>query len=521
MKLHYNLWIAFLLSCVVVGCKGLNPRSVATARQVLIPTQSVTLNSSTAERPRSPSNYRDVRIARKATSEASKNKLSSFDDSQAVIQTTATQVDSNQIPPSSSEVAWAEPIESYEDVANGATLEELLSLAFANNAAIKELAATTQIAAGYRTQVGLYANPLVGYQGQQLADAGADQHLIFVEQQIITGDKLQLNRAVLNEAVRAQLQELETQKLRVATDIKTAFFDCLRIQQQLSSIDQFSGLLQQGLIAAEKRMKAGEGSRIDLLQTQVQLKQLELDRRQLAVTLEARLREMAAIAGLPSLQLQSVSGQLPDSSASLDWKVIEEGLVTMSPEYAAAQARICQANALIRRHESQTLPNLAVQLGAGVDNSTDSGMINVQVGAPIPVFNKNQGNIAAARAEYCRAVQEAQRIDHAIRARLAVASGEYNRAEEAVKMYTAELLPAVQETLNLAEEAYQAGEQDFIQLLVTRRAYFDTNLASIAARAQLATVQAQIDGYMLSGGLNAVINNSGDDSLRGMSLDQQ
>jgi cobalt-zinc-cadmium efflux system outer membrane protein len=148
-------------------------------------------------------------------------------------------------------------------------------------------------------------------------------------------------------------------------------------------------------------------------------------------------------------------------------------------------------------------------------------MMNLQVGAPVPIFNKNQGNIAAARAEYCRAVQEAQRIDNAIRARLAVASGEYGRAAEAVSVYTSDLLPAAQETLDLAEEAYRAGEQDFIQLLVTRRTYFDTNLAYISARAQLATAQAQIDGYLLSGGLNAVINNSGDDSLRSLTLGQE
>jgi cobalt-zinc-cadmium efflux system outer membrane protein len=82
-------------------------------------------------------------------------------------------------------------------------------------------------------------------------------------------------------------------------------------------------------------------------------------------------------------------------------------------------------------------------------------------------------------------------------------------------------LPAAQETLDLAEAAYRAGEQDFIQLLVTRRTYFDTNLAYIAARAQLSTAQAQIDGYLLTGALNAVINNSGDDSLRGLTLDQE
>jgi cobalt-zinc-cadmium efflux system outer membrane protein len=148
-------------------------------------------------------------------------------------------------------------------------------------------------------------------------------------------------------------------------------------------------------------------------------------------------------------------------------------------------------------------------------------MINVQVGAPVPVFNKNQGNIAAARAEYCRAWQEAQRIDNAIRARLAVASGEYDRAAEAVKMYTSELLPFAQETLELAEDAYRVGEQDFIQLLVTRRTYFDTNLAFIAACGQLAIAQAQIDGYVLSGALNSVINQSGDDFLRGLTLGQE
>jgi cobalt-zinc-cadmium efflux system outer membrane protein len=221
------------------------------------------------------------------------------------------------------------------------------------------------------------------------------------------------------------------------------------------------------------------------------------------------------------MQLQSVAGELPELPATQDWKTIEEGLVATSPEYAAAQARIRQASASIRRHESQPLPNLGVQFGAGVDNGTNSGMMNLQVGAPIPVFNKNQGNIAAARAEYCRALQEAQRIDNAIRARLAVASGDYARAAEAVNMYQKELLPAAQETLDLAEAAYRAGEQDFIQLLVTRRTYFDSNLAYIGARAQLATAQAQIDGYLLTGALNSVINNSGDDSLRGLTLGQE
>ncbi len=474
MKSYIAQWIALSVASVAVGCSGLNQRIHQTTSPIASP-QSL-----------------DTKEVSLSNSE-----------------------------PAALQLVNDDPVSSLENFSGGATLEELLSLAFVNNPAIKELAATTQIAAGYRTQVGLYANPLLGYQGQQLADAGTDQHIVFIQQQIITGDKLALNRAVLNEAVRAQLQELEAQKLRVATDIKIAYYDCVRIQNQLQAIDQFLVLMRQGASASEDRLKAGESSKIDLLQTRLQLKQLELDRRQLAASLHARLREIASLAGSPSTQIHSVAGELPEAPLLQDWNSIEDGLVAASPEYSAAQARIRQASAAIRRHQVQPLPNLDLQFGAGVDNGTGSGMMNVQIGAPIPVFNKNQGNIAAAQAEYCRALQEAQRIDNAIRARMAVASGEYSRASEAVSMYVAELLPTAQETLDLAEKAYYAGEQDFIQLLVTRRTYFDTNLAYIAARAQLANAQARIDGYLLTGALESVINNSGDDSLRGLTLSQE
>lgn len=515
MKINVERWIICSAACMAVGCSGLERH--------IRPSEQATLYASRSNESVAPGLQRDA-DGQKGTGVNISLDRDHAPGSQPVSQAAYAHQQTNAsgiVKLAAIDLVKVDPMTSNEAVPDSATLEELLSLAFANNPAIKELAATTQIAAGYRTQVGLYANPMLGYQGQQLADAGTDQHLLFVQQQIITGDKRALNRAVLNEAVRAQVQELEAQKFRVATDIKTAYYDSLRIQQQLASIDQFLKLLEQGANAAEKRLQAGEGSKLDLLQTQVQLKQLKLDRRQLSASLSARLREIVALAGMPNMELQSVAGELPKLPASQDWKAIENGLVATSPEYAAAQARIRQASIAIRRQESQPLPNLNVQFGAGVDNGTDSGMMNVQVGAPIPVFNKNQGNIAAARAEYCRAVHEAQRIDNAIRARFAIVSGDNARAAEAVEMYLSELLPAAQETLDLAEAAYRSGELDFIQLLVTRRTYFDTNLAYITAQCQLATAQAQIDGYLLTGALNAVINNSGDDSLRGLTLGQE
>ena len=175
------------------------------------------------------------------------------------------------------------PIEPPLPTSNGMTLEQLVTLALDNNPAVKELAATTQKAAGYRTQVGLYANPTVGYQGQQLADRGTDQHTIFAEQEFVTAGKLELNRRVQNEALRAQLQELEAQKLRVSTDIQTLYYQALGYQKQLDLIKEFRALMDKGFELAQQRLKAAEGSKIDVLQTKVQLI-LHIDKPKLATT---------------------------------------------------------------------------------------------------------------------------------------------------------------------------------------------------------------------------------------------
>ncbi len=410
------------------------------------------------------------------------------------------------------------------DIANYAgtmTLAELEAIAFANNPTIQELVATTQKGAGYRFQVGLRANPTLGYQAMQLADQGTDQHTAFVEQEFVTGDKLALNRQVLNEAVRSQLFELETQKMRVATDVRIKFYEALASQERLRLIREFRNVTNKGLELAELRLKAQEGTRIDLLQAKVQKNEIELAMRQAEIALEANWRELSAITGSALLPQLTLAGELPSSEVSNDWTELRASMVSMSPEYQAAQARISQARANLRRQGVQAIPNITAQIAAGVDNATDSGMINLQVGAPIPVFNKNQGNIAAARAEYCRAVLDATRIEKAMQERLARVSNSFDAALQAVTTYTSDILPSAEESLELAEVAYRAGETSFIQVLIARRTFFDANLQLLQAQSQLAQARSQIDGFVLTGSLEPVRDDSGDDSLRGLTFSQQ
>lgn len=384
----------------------------------------------------------------------------------------------------------AEPIyldSSVIDVGQPArmSLEQFETLALQNNPTIAELVATTQKAAGFRTQVSLRANPTAGYQAVQLADQGTDQHTFFISQTIVTGNKLALNRSVLNENLRAQLFHLESQKYRVATDIRVKFYDALAAQRRVDLIQDFQSVSDKAVEFAELRKKAQEGSQLDVVQAKVLKNEIDLQLRQARVRFDAAWRELVAFAGTPQMAPTYLEGDLPQNETRLDWNSVAADIVISNPEYQAAQARVTRARALICRHEVQPIPNLDVSLGSGYDNATDNGLINLQIGAPIPVFNKNQGNIAAARAEYLRASREVERIENAIKARLANAAGDFDASMAAVEEYSNEILPNAQEGLDLAEIAYKAGETSYVQVLIAQRTYFETNLQYIAAQALL------------------------------------
>ncbi|MEO2031630.1 MAG: TolC family protein, partial [Planctomycetaceae bacterium] len=276
-----------------------------------------------------------------------------------------------------------------------------------------------------------------------------------------------------------------------------------------------------GVQVAELRVKAAEGSKLEVLQATIQKNEINLARQQASVRLAAAWRGLVALSGTPHIEPTRLLGKLPQHLQTQDWLFVKSTIVNSSPEYSAAQTRVSQARAQLQRHGVQAIPNLTFQLGAGVDNSTDNGMINFQVGAPIPIFNRNQGNIAAAQAEFCRATLEVQRTEKSIEARLAEVSGDYDSALAAVNQYKGKILPNAIESLKLAESAYEAGETSFVQVLVARRTFFDSNLQLIAAQAQLAQANSKVDGFVLTGGLDPVVDHSGDDSLRGLTFSQQ
>ncbi len=400
----------------------------------------------------------------------------------------------------------------------GWSLAQLEAVALQQNPAILQASASAQKAVGYRNQVGRKPNPVIGYQGQQLRDAGTDQHLAFVEQDIVMGDKLRKNQSVLNQEIQSQLWEVETQRIRVLTDVRQRFYEALAAQRRKELALAFEAVASKGVGFAEARLRAKEGTRPEVLQAEIQLKEVELQRRNADAAFRGAWAQLMAVSGMPGVQPGTLDGQLSVATADRDWNAIQGQILSTSPELQGVRARFARARANLDRQQSQAIPNLSLIFGAGQDNGTGTSMINTQIGVPVPIHNRNQGNIAAAHAEFCRASQDVRRTEIAIQSRLAGARRDFETSAATVLQYEQEILPRAQETLELAESAYAAGEFDFLQVLIVRRTYFDSNIAYVAAQVDLARASAMVDGSVLSGGLESTRDTEFDSGLRDQSL---
>ncbi len=143
------------------------------------------------------------------------------------------------------------------------------------------------------------------------------------------------------------------------------------------------------------------------------------------------------------------------------------------------------------------MPNVTVQSGVKYDNAEGDTVANVMVGVPLPVFDRNQGGIAAAQGELAVAQATLDQERLALEQRLADAFRDYQTARQRVAKYAGTILPWAQQSLEMFSRAYSAGEIDYLQMLTSERTYTEKNLDYVQDLKMAWQKWAQIDALLV------------------------
>jgi cobalt-zinc-cadmium efflux system outer membrane protein len=391
-----------------------------------------------------------------------------------------------------------------QPAASGMTLAELEQIAQKCNPTLAQAAARVEAARGHCLQVGLYPNPVAGYLGTEIGDSGrAGQQGAFVSQELVTSNKLQLNRNVALQEVRQAQYAWQAQRQRVCTDVRRSFYDVLVAQRAVELTEQLTRIGQEGVKSTEALMKAKEVARGDVLQARIEADSAEVLMERARNRYMAAWHNLAAVAGCTNMAPRPLAGNVQDGLTPLTWDDTFARLLAQSPQLASAQAGVARAQAALNRECAGRVPNIDVQAAVQYDNATQDTYANFQFGIPIPVHDRNQGNIRKAQAELLAAHQEVQRVRLALNQRLAVVFEQYTNARYQAEKYSRDILPNAEASLKLTNAGYRQGEYSYISLLTAQRTFFQTNLTYLDALRELRASSTAIEGNLLSDSLQA------------------
>jgi len=344
---------------------------------------------------------------------------------------------------------------------------------------------------------------LIGYNGQQLGSKGeAEQNGVLLQMEFVRLKKLRLNRAIVAEEIGMVEQQLAAQELRVLTDARIGFYDVLTAQRRVELNEELVEINKKAVQTAERLLNAKEVSRVDVLQARIEADQARILLENARQRYRAAWRGLSATIGQPQLEIQTLVGDLGGFREVYAWDESLQRLLGASPEISVAALNIERARQAVARARVENAPNLTVQGIVQYDSAVNHNNGGIQATFPIPIWNRNQGNIRAAEREVSIAEQNLQRLELSLQARLAPVFERYAVARNQSERYAKEIIPNAQESLELAQAAYRAGELGYISLLTAQRTFSQTNLAYLDSLRDLWGASLEIEGLLLTGSLD-------------------
>jgi cobalt-zinc-cadmium efflux system outer membrane protein len=427
-------------------------------------------------------------------------------------------------------VTWSSQAQTPPSEQKTITLEELQQMALQRNPTFAQSAANIQAAEGRKKQSGLYPNPTVGYQGEEIRGGsfrGGEQGL-FVQQDIVMGGKLGLNRKIFDQELKQAQMEGEEQKIRVVTNVRMAYIQALAAQQTLELRKNLSRLADDAVETSHQLANVGQADTPDVLEAEVEAQQ-----GQLAVTMAEQNQQriwkaLSAVVGNPRLPLTQLEGRLEDTLPVNADELVEK-IVSDSPAVKIAELGVKRAEAALAREKREPIPDL--QLRAGLQQnrelSDSTGRpVGLQgfadVGVRIPIFNRNQGNIATAKADEERAKREVERVKLVMRERAASVVQNYTFSQSAVDRYKNQMIPRAQKAYEMYRKKYQDMAAAYPQVLIAQRTLMQLEVSYVNALESFATSSLSLQSYLLTDGLEAPAQPGGiDQPVREVNLPMQ
>ena len=291
------------------------------------------------------------------------------------------------------------------------------------------------------------------------------------------------------EQAQAQLAELQA---TVRANVAAAYFDVLTAQERLVLARDSAALAKSSTDTVSKRVAAGKVSPVEESKARVAEAGVRVELAQAASEQRNALSRLFALLGridAPYTVLEGKAENLPSVPSLADL----QPLISSAPGVVLARIEVDRRKALTALEQSKRVPDVTVSVGMQRSNETQRNVLLFGVSVPLPIFDRNQGNLLEALKLEDKARDELQAATVRLHSEVAQAQERLSTITAEVQSLQQDVLPGAKSAYDAATIGFENGKFNFLEVLDAQRTYFTAKSQYLKALGEAHRAAADID----------------------------
>lgn len=381
------------------------------------------------------------------------------------------------------------------------TLRQAMALSLARNPKLRAFGWDVRQAEARTWQAGLWTNPEIETEFENFGgtnDFSGTQSLetkVRLRQTFPLGGDVERRRELA--AYESQLAgwDYEAARLQVLTEVTQRYIMLLAARRRVQVAEDALQLAEQVVQTTDKRIEAGDAPPIEASRASVPLAMSQVAVKRAEREWQSARKRLALMwaSNKPSFELAGGSLEQLQPPPSAERLVT---LINQNPHVARWATEISARRAEAELAEAEAIPDLTGQLGLKHEAADDAIGLIVGISLPLPIFDRRQGDILAARLGQESAKERRREAEMRLESMLSEAYARLAGAyDEAVAIRDVALPPA-QEAFDLTHRAFENGDLTFLDLLDAERTLVDLRMQYLDALAEYHRSIAEIEGLI-------------------------
>lgn len=275
--------------------------------------------------------------------------------------------------------------------------------------------------------------------------------------------------------------DYESMRLDVFTKTAQRFMAVLAAQEHLVLAESAVELAEKTNRAVGERVKAGKEPPFQASKGEAELELARMEALGARNTLGVARKKLAAMWGAERITFKGVAGSLDSVFGPIPSLDALRPRLTLNPDLARWETELRLRQATLASEKAARVPDIKASVGflQFEEDRTDAFVFGV--GVTLPLFDRNQGNIRAARHDLSKANAERLTMEVSLAAELAETHAALVGAHQRATTLQGKVVPAMEQAFEAAHEGYQQGKFGFLDMIDAQRGLFEAKGALVTA----------------------------------------